>query len=408
MNKQLSPIRGSIRVEITGQTPERFLEKCTQAGLSLWAIRRKSATVLVCSMHRPDPRWLKDVLKETDCRLRILDKQGLPVLLKRLWGRLGLLFGLAFFLVILLILSNMVWSVQVSGADPKLEAQIRSLLTKQHLYPGSLDFFVPDTKKMETTLSAELSKVTWIGVSREGTTYHVNVVQKKYPKKAAITGPRNIVATKQAIIQKLYIEKGQPIVESNQFVKPGQTLVLGRIGDENSFRFVAAKGTVIGETWYRTETQIPLRGKYTLYTGRSKQQFRLLWGHFALPVWGIGAPSFKSSDQEKVVKPIRFLFWKTPFSWQVTEYREKKTARRHLTLAEASDEALAAADRKLLNRLGADAKIISTVLDEKIIRHQILFIRSHQVVYENIGRYQVINSDKEREKLKKKAEHLKN
>ncbi|GAY76368.1 hypothetical protein NBRC111894_1922 [Sporolactobacillus inulinus] len=72
----------------------------------------------------------------------------------------------------------MVWSVRIDGADPKLTDQIRNILRQNHLYEGSLDLFVPDTSQLENALSTKLTKVTWIGVSRKGTTYRINVVEK--------------------------------------------------------------------------------------------------------------------------------------------------------------------------------------------------------------------------------------
>ncbi|CAM3106474.1 sporulation protein YqfD [Sporolactobacillus spathodeae] len=408
MEKRISPIGGSIKAEVSGRAPEAFLRECVQQGIPLWSIQRKNETTIICSMKQPDPEWLREALTRSGCRIRILEKKGLPFFVKRVQGRMGIVIGLLFFLGILLVLSNMVWSVQVKGADPRLEAQIRTLLSKQHLYPGSLDFFVPNTKQIETQLSAKLSKVTWIGVSRDGTTYRVDVVQKKYPRKGKGAGPRNIVATKQAIIQKLYVEKGQPVVESNQFVKPGQLLVLGRIGDEKSYRFVAAQGQVIGETWYETQVQIPLSGRYTLYTGKSKTQYRLKFWNFPMPIWGFSNHPFPNADKETENRAIRFLFWKMPIDWQTITFREKKQITRRLSLQEALDEAGEAADQKLLGQLGPNAEIVSTVIDKKTVRHRVLFISSHQVVYENIGRYQNFDSRSEKAKLKKKVENQRN
>lgn len=401
MRKPIHSIKGALTAEISGQAPEKFLSKCIEYGISLRNVQRKNERLMSCQINSTDSELLKHLLRETDCRMHILEKRGMPFFVRRMKARLGILFGLIFFLTILLLLSNMVWSIQVKGADPKLESQIRTLLTKDHLYVGSLNFFVPNTKEIEEKLSSKLTKATWIGVSRDGTTYHVDVVQKKYPKKARQAGPRNLVAAKQAIIHHLYVEKGQPVVESNQFVKAGQELVLGRIGDEKSFRFVAAKGQVIGETWYESQVQIPLKGRYTLYTGQSKTIYRLKFWNVAVPLWGRDKHPYAGTDTETRSRRIRFLLWKLPVTYVQVTFREKKQIVRHLTADQALLEAEKTAEHKLLDRLAHGAEILSTVIDKKEVKDGVLHISSHEVVLENIARPQAIDVSKEKERLKK-------
>ncbi|MFX3616050.1 MAG: sporulation protein YqfD [Sporolactobacillus sp.] len=401
MRKSGHSLKGTITAEISGQALGKFLSECTKHGVSLRNVRPKNEQMMICQIKCTNPELLKRLLRETNCRIHILEKRGIPFFVRRVRSRLGFAAGIIFFLAILLLLSNMVWSIQVKGADPRLETQIRNLLTRDHLFVGSLNFFVPNTKEIEEKLSANLPKVTWIGVSRAGTTYRVDVVQKKYPKKAKSLAPRNLVAAKQAVIHHLYVEKGQPVVESNQFVKAGQALVLGRIGDEKSFRFVPAKGRVIGETWYESQAQIPLESRYTLYTGRSKTNYRLRFWHLSVPLWGLNKHPYTNTDKETRSRHIRFLLWKLPVTFIQDTFREKKPITRRLTIDQALAEAEKTADRKLLGRLSPNAEILSTVIDKKEVRDGILYITSHEVVLEDIARPQTIDVGKEKERLKR-------
>ncbi|MCO7126334.1 sporulation protein YqfD [Sporolactobacillus shoreicorticis] len=404
MKHRLHRAEGYLKAEIIGEAPEKFIRICMREHVKIWHIVRKNETTLICFIKLADSNTLKKWLKASDCRIRILRKAGLPFFMKKMRLRLGITVGFLFFILLLLILSNMVWSIRVDGADVKLEEQIRSILKQNHLYEGSLDLFIPDTGRLESALSTKLTKVTWIGVSKEGTTYKISVVQKKYPKPKSVTGPRNLVATKQAVVQRLFIETGQPVVESDQFVKKGQVLVSGRIGNEKASRFVSAKGKVVGETWYHSEAQIPLVSQYTLYSGNTYFKYKLKMWHVQMPLWGFKSEPYKQYDREIIRKPIRFLIWKTPFAFIQENYRQKKTVVRKLTQKQAIKDAIESSDKKLLDSLPKGSKIVSSTVDYKKVVNNSLYIRTHQVVNENIAVPKAIDVKKEKKKLKQETD----
>lgn len=388
---------------VIGEQAEVFLNRCADEGIEIHRIERKNETTLVCRIQTTDVRRIRRLLKETKCRARFFERNGFPFLLRDLNRRIGIVFGLFFFFAILLLLSNIVWRLDVNGADPRLEEEIRRLLKEEHLYAGSLEFLVPDPGRIESRLTAQLPKVTWIGVSKNGTSYQVDVVQKKYPKEQKASGPRNLVAAKQAVVQRWIVENGQVVVSSDQFVKRGQMLVLGRIGREDDPKFVSASGQVIGETWYRSETSVPLSGTYTVYTGEVDRSHRLEFMGLSLPLWGFASKS-KTVDEEVTTKPIRFFLWELPVSYRQTVYREKKTIRRDLNEAEALVQARETSKTELLGRLPEGARIQSETVEEKRTEDGKLTISMRYVVHENIALPQPIDAEKERKKLKGKKE----
>lgn len=400
-------VYGHVKVAVTGKLTELFINRCVNSGIMIWDIQRKSQTTLTCYVYLRDVKKLKEILKKTDCRIRFLDRNGWPFFFKKLIRRKGVIIGIFLSLLILLALSNMVWRIDVKGADPKLEEEIRSLLKKDHLYVGSFEFFIPSLDELESMLSGKVTKATWINVSRDGTTYRIDVVQKELPKKEKKTGPQNLVAAKKAIIHRLFVERGQPVVESDQFVKAGQLLVSGMIGKNEDPKFVSAKGKVIGETWYQSATSVPLESRYATYTGKTYVKHRLQVFQFPLPVWGLQKKPYKAYDAETNVKPIHFLFWDLPVSYETIVYREKTVSARRLTVGEALAEGEKAAVKKLLSGLPGESEIVSQTIDKKQVKKGKLLFRSHFVVYENIARPKSLNPAKEKQKLKKekKSDH---
>ena len=70
----------------------------------------------------------------------------------------------------------------------------------------------------------------WCGV--EGTTYHLQVVEKNEPEKPEYFSPQHLVAKKKAVIVDMFVEEGQAVVDLYDHVEEGQLLVSGLIGKE--------------------------------------------------------------------------------------------------------------------------------------------------------------------------------
>lgn len=393
-------IFGHVNVSVKGRLTEQFINRCVKEGISIWNIKRLDPVTIACSMLLSDIKKVKSVLKATDCHIHFTGRKGLPFLIKRLLSRTGIVIGMVLSLALLIVLSNIVWRIDVSGADPKLESEIRHLLKKNDLHVGAFELFLPPTEKIETDLSSQLTKVTWLGVSRNGTTYHIDVVQKELPKEEKATGPQNLVASKKAVIRNIFVERGQAVVEPDQFVKAGQTLVSGMIGKENDPKFVGAKGKVMGETWYQSATAVPLKSNYHTFTGHSyiKHQLRLFgWD---MPLWGLKKKPFTHFDREVVVKPVHFLFWDLPLAYKHVSYRETEQSDRTLSVREAVKAGKEAAYKKLKSELPPKAKVISETINHKEVNDKILTLNIHYVVLENIAKPKVFLP----EEIKKKVE----
>lgn len=137
--------------------------------------------------------------------------------------------------------------IEIKGAKPATEYQIRKELDKLDVKIGKLQLFVENVEGIQRKLTNNIGSLTWVGVELKGTTYHLQVVEKKDPKKPEQLEPQNLVAKKKAIIANMYVKTGQSVVEINDHVEKGQLLVSGVIGREGQTKEVAATGEVWGK-----------------------------------------------------------------------------------------------------------------------------------------------------------------
>ncbi|TCP32345.1 hypothetical protein EV207_101324 [Scopulibacillus darangshiensis] len=395
---------GHVNVTIKGRLPEQFINLCVKNGITIWDIKRIDDKSVSCSLLLSDIRKVKPVLKSTDCRIHFVDRKGFPFLLKRLLSRTGIIIGMVLFLAILFVLSNIVWRIDVTGADPKLESEIRKLLKKNDLHVGAFEFFLPSTEDIESYLSGKLTKVTWLGVSKDGTTYRVDVVQKELPKEDKQPGPRNLIASKKAVIYDIFVENGQAAVEPDQVVQPGQLLISGMIGNEKDPKFVGAKGKVIGETWYRSTTAVPLKSNYKTYTGNTYTKHQLRLFGWDMPLWGLEKKPYKTFDREVTVKPVHFLIWDLPIAYKRITYRQTEQANKKLTEEAAVKAGKEAAYKKLKGKLPDKAKIISRKVENKDVKDGVLTLKIFYIVHENIAVQNLISPEEQQEKIEKAKE----
>ena len=400
-------VKGHVVATISGRLVEPFINRCMRENIKIWDIQRVGEDRIQCSILLSDVKRLKQVLRQTDCRVHFGERVGFPFWTRRLLSRSGMLGGLLLFFAIIFILSNMVWRIQIKGADPILENQIRTILAKQDIHIGSITFLLPSLGAIEEDLSSKLKETTWVGVSRDGTTYRIDVVQKKLPKKEKALGPQDLVARKTGTITKLYVESGQSVVKQNEVVKKGQKLVSGTLGDEKDPKFVTAKGVVLAETWYISDTQVPLNTTYFTYTGKTYIRRQLKLGNWHLPIWGFNSHPYKKQDQEVVTYPFHFLRWDLPISFQTITFKEADQMHHGLTKDEAVELGRTMARKELTRNLDADAKILSEKVQRETEDKGVVKLHIFFTVEEDIAKPRSFAASDRKEELEKKMEEEK-
>ena len=266
--------------------------------------------------------------------------------------------GLLAFLVVIFALSNMIWGIDVDGASPETEHLIKKELTQIGIKKGKFQFFVEDPDEIQKALTDNIQQITWVGVELTGTTYHLKVVEKNQPEEDELVSPRHIVAEKEAVISKMFVEQGQPLTTLHEHVKKGQILVSGLIGKEDEQKKVAAKAEIFGETWYRSTISIPLKTTFHVFTGEATVKHYLQFGSFKLPIWGFKDPKFTSFEVEDDVRYVNFLNFTMPVAYVNETFRERQEVSRDYTKKQAKEAALDRGRKDIENKLDKDEKVI--------------------------------------------------
>ncbi|MFZ3588198.1 sporulation protein YqfD [Bacillus sp. DJP31] len=373
---------GHVKIKIVGKGIERFINECVRQGIAIWEVARQSDAV-TCSIHLKDIHKIRRIIRKSGCKLSFIRGSGFPFLLKSALYNSGFVIGAFSCLLILFILSNMVWNIEVRGANPETEHIIRKELQKIGVEKGKFQFMINDVDEIQKHLSDKINDITWVGVDLNGTTYHLQVVEKNQPKKTEFFSPRHLVARKKAVISNMYVEEGQALVAINDYVQKGDLLVSGFIGKEGQTEVVSARGKIMGETWFKADVTVPLTTTFTVLTGLVKTKHYLDIGNWSIPVWGFGRTTFTNYESSHEKKSFYFLKWKMPVGYSQKTIRESETAKREYSKQEAIKVGLEDGRSELKKQLDEQAKIKGEkVLHESMENGKVKLSIHYQVIEE--------------------------
>lgn len=395
-NQWIHYYSGVVTVKVTGRGLERFINQLSREEIRVWDVKKHGTDSLTLKIKLEDAKKIRHIVRESRCKVQFLGRTGFPFLLKRLFRNSGFLAGAILFTCILFLLSNMVWGIEIKGADPETEYKIKQELDTIGVKPGKFQFLIPDPEGIQRSLSSSLKELTWVGVELKGTTYHLQVVEKSIPEEPEKLGPQNLIATKKAVIVDMFVEEGQPKVEIHDHVKPGQLLVSGEIGKEGETTSVSAKGEIFGETWYLSKVELPLESKSEVLNGNEKRKHYLQIGDVPLPIWGFGKLEFAQYKKESEENQFQFLKWKLPLKYIEETYRESESLTKVYEQEEAIKVGIELARKNLMNDLPSDAKIKGEKILRQTVQNGTVYLSIHFQVIENIAKsYPIIQGESE-------------
>ncbi|MFC0473470.1 sporulation protein YqfD [Halalkalibacter kiskunsagensis] len=393
-NNWTNHINGYVRVRIDGDYPERFLNRCIEEDISIWQIKRVGDRRIVCYMDVEDAKRIRPLLRKTGCKVTFLQRTGLPFLFKRMISRAGFIAGLAAFLTVMFILSNMVWNVEIKGASPQVEHELKQVVTNMGIKRGAFQFTLPSVERIQRDVTELVQGATWVGVRQKGTTFEFEVVEQQLPEEAERYSPRHLVATKKAIIHKIFVEHGQAEVKPNDFVRKGDRLVSGYIGkkdaEDEEKELVPAQAVVLGEIWYKSEVSVPLETLFTTVTGEKKSKHYLSIYGFNIPIWGFGKVLFDTVQETDHERPFHLFNWSLPITYKRSDFFETSQFERSYTKEEAIRAARERARVDLKKHLPHDAEIIGEKVLHEDVENGKVNLRIHYQVIEDITSEQPI------------------
>ncbi|MGJ9381698.1 sporulation protein YqfD [Salipaludibacillus sp. CF4.18] len=366
-NDWLKNYKGFMKIRIKETTPEKFIRLSKEIGLEIWGIEYESEEIFTAHVNLEDLGAVKKVAKLLSCKVTFTRKKGAPFLWVSIWNRKGMVMGILSCFLCIIVLSNMVWKIEIDGATPELEHEVMTTIDELGVKKGSIALFLPPPEQIQTHIMNEREDITWVGVTRQGSSYHFQIVEKEIVEKTPATINGHLVATRKAMVHDFFVEKGKLVVRENELVEKGDILVSGNIGKEGEEKQVSATGTVLGEFWYKADIEVPLLSAVEELTGEVQKKHFIGNDRFQFPIWGIGKPNSEETVKEIFRENWEILGVTLPISYGYSYEYGIEDIEKELLKKEALEIAMEEGKKSLLDNFSNHAQI----MDEKVLHQSI-------------------------------------
>ena len=274
--------RGYVDFTANGKFPERFLNITSRYGINLWNAKPSKHSINA-SMYISNYRKIRLAAKKSGVKTRISSKHGLPFFINKYKPRIGIPIGAAAGVILIILLSNFIWSVSITGAQTVSETKIKQVLSENGVKTGGYKNNL-DVQKIERDTMLEIEEIGWMSVNITGNIASIEIKEKaQKPKIDSSTTPCNIKAKCDGVITDIKSKKGNVQVKKGSGVAKGDLLVSGIIETKmNTLQYVRANAEVFADVVYKKESSIKSEYEYTFLGGEKTYRNRafLLWLEF--------------------------------------------------------------------------------------------------------------------------------
>ncbi|MCM1056167.1 MAG: sporulation protein YqfD [Firmicutes bacterium] len=279
-------VRGYLRIRVSGFSPERFMNLCSNKGILLWKIVREG-DVYYMNINLKGFRALRPIVRKTGTRVAILERYGLPFFLPKLLKRKVFVGGLLFAVAFWMWSSLFIWDIELSGNYRITDDMFQSFLKENEVIVGMKKGEL-DIENLEKEIRRSFSEVTWASARLSGTRLLIDIKENDAPvitQQEKTKVGSNLVSSSGGTVVSIIVRSGVPMVAAGDTIEAGTVLVEGRVpvyNDDTTVReyiYVDADADIILEHTREFSERLPLDYIKKEYTGREKTTHYLRLGN---------------------------------------------------------------------------------------------------------------------------------
>lgn len=381
----LNYLLGYVMIEVEGYFIERFLNLCVQKQIFLWNSRREKSTILYTNISIYDFKRIREIAKQTKCRVKIEKKKGIPFFFHRYQKRKVFVFVAAFISILLIVSSRFIWNIEIEGNNNISKEELLQVIEENGLKIGQLKSKV-NTKEIINQIRLDREDVAWIGIELQGTNACVKVVEAD-PKPDIIPEEEycNVVADREAEIVKIKALNGTPLVKEGEIVKKGSVLIAGWLeGKYTGTRYVHATGEVEAKVWYTETQRVYFSQEQKEATGKEETKYTIQINNFTINLYKT-LSKFEKYDTINENKKLKlFSNFYLPVSIIKTKNYEMMTNKITYGIEEAKRQGEEKAIEKLEMQIQEKEKIVNKYVNT-YGNEEYMDVEVTYEVLENIG-----------------------
>ena len=274
-------LSGFLTIILYGENAEKVLNQASKNGINIWNLRCKKGNIIgnIGIKNFIKLRYIKRGIK---CKIKILHKKGLVFKTNKYIKRIGFFSGVGIFFLILFILSNFVWVINIEGNKTVKNSQILDSCKKINIYEGVNKKRI-NTKYDAQRLLLEQEALSWCSLNIEGCVLAVNISEANVSDKQQRSTPSNLKAKIDGKIKKIDVTSGNVLVNVGDTVSKGDLLVSGIVENFSHMNFVYSDGIILAQTTREFSAEGNFSQNIKQKTGRSNTRYTVDFFNVKIP-----------------------------------------------------------------------------------------------------------------------------
>ena len=314
----------------------------------------------------------------------MFDVTGIPKIKNIFSNNFVYIISVIIAIIMLFIVNNIIFKVDIKTYNPEIKKTLYSELKKYGLGTMRIKIKHKNVEKIvNKILDDNKDLIEWLEIKYDGLIMVVNVTEKTIIEETIKHNHCNIIASTDAKISGLNINRGVALKEVNDYVSKGDILLSGSIiHNEEVKNTVCASGNVYGEVWYTIKVEIPFVEYYKVYTGTNRYNLNIKLGDNNYKI-------FKNRIDKYSEKKTN-LYKLNDFEINLVKEKEYVIKTKHMSEQEAYDKGINTALEKVNLKLAEEEEILYKKVLKKVVNDSTIYLEIFVVTKENIGELQII------------------
>lgn len=270
-NKFLNKFDDIVKVEVTGRNIDNYIKKLIKSKVDIIKLTKKNYKKIYIYVKYED--YIKLKKNKTIYEVKIVEQLGGLKIKEFIKKNIIMFISLILSILLLIFLSNIVFTIEVIHSDSNLKKFVYKELEKNGIKKYTMKKSYNYLEEIEDKILEEnKNKLEWIEIIESGTKYIVRLEERLINNDKKENNYQNIIANKSAIITQIIAYNGEKIKAINDYVTKGDIIISGNmLKPNNNSVLVHADGIVYGEVWYTVDVEYPYIYKEETLTGKNKK-----------------------------------------------------------------------------------------------------------------------------------------
>ena len=356
----LSYLIGYLRIEVTGYYIERFINLCNSNHILTWNLKKGKNANILLNIEINSLKEIVKLAKRTKCKIKIINKKGLPFLINKYKKRKIFIASLIVIILLFFLSSNFIWNIEIKEDEENKAYNIQQDIEEAGLKVGQLKRKL-NTKEIINKIRLKRDDIAWIGIELKGTNAIVKVV-KATEKPDIIEDSQycNIVSDKEGVVTKINAQKGTAQVKVGDTITKGTILIGGWMeGKYTGIRYIHAEGEIEAKVWYTKTKKVKYKTTETQETGNQEKKFSMKFNNFQIN-FNKGVSKFKIYDTMETEKKFQlFSDFYLPISIVEKTNKELKKVKKSYSPEEAKNLGIQELEEELDKQIEDKESIIN-------------------------------------------------